>query len=472
VDEGAVEPRAGGEDPLSADRRTLVIAAAAMVALIAIGVVSAAVFTRSACGAVTPELVAMNDGGRGAVDGQIEATLADALSGLDEQQVAELLDGLALLGDDEASPEAVLRGAADVGAATALTELDGDLVATGPRLTVLHEPGPDDRQAAAAGPTAEVDEPAVVVGDGPTLYSLALVNELTGQVDAIVPVTGGLDAGECFDTAQVGIPLTFHLDADDGELLLFRVDDDGDHPEVEVRDADGSVHSERIVLGAGPPGALAERLDGLLGEELVVTARRTRADEQPPAIQARDRSSGDERWSVAPSEVAQFAPPGDEALELSLVAVTDDLVLVAVSREDRRPVQLLALDAEDGSDRWISDIEAHGVPKSVGARDGALVVIAPRGGEEEPATQQLLHLDLDDGSPTLLAARDGDRARAASSDGRLWFGVGGALTAVAGDGEQRTATLPVEVADLAATDDLLAVLLRDGDDGAVVWLAP
>jgi hypothetical protein len=178
----------------------------------------------------------------------------------------------------------------------------------------------------------------------------------------------------------VGIPLTFHLDADDGELLLFRVDDDGDHPEVEVRDADGSVHSERIVLGAGPPGALAQRLDGMLGEDLVVTARRTRADEQPPAIQARDRATGGERWSVAPSEVAQFAPPGDEALELSVVDIRGDVVLVAVSREDRRPVQLLALDAGDGSHRWISDLETHDVPRSVGARDGGLVVSAPRGG--------------------------------------------------------------------------------------------
>jgi hypothetical protein len=43
---------------------------------------------------------------------------------------------------------------------------------------------------------------------------------------------------------------------------------------------------------------------------------------------------------------------------------------------------------------------------------------------------------------------------------------------VAGDGEQRSTTLPVAVDDLAATDGLLTVLLRDGDDGAVVWLAP
>ena len=469
MDEGAVEPRAGGEDPLSADRRTLVIAAVAMVVLIAVGVVSAAIFTRSACGAVTPELVAPGNGGPAAVDDQHAAVLAEALPGLDEERLAELVEGLAALGGDTATTEEVVLGAADVGPATALTHLDGDRVATGLRLTVLHDP--DGRQAAATGAVAEVEDPAVVVGDGSTLYSLALGNELTGQVDAIVPVASGLEAGECFDTAQVGIPLTFHLDADDGELLLFRVDDDGDHPEVEVRDADGSVHSERIVLGAGPPGALAERLDGMLGDELVVTARRTRADEQPPAIQARDRASGSERWSVAPSEVAQFAPPGDEALELSLVEVTGDVVLVAVSREDRRPVQLLALDAADGSHRWSSDIEAHGVPRAVGTRDGGLVLIAARGGEDEPPTQRLLHLDLDDGSSTQLAAGDGERARAASVDGRVWFSVGGVLTGVNEDGEQRTATLPVEVADLAATDDLLTVLLRDGDDSAVAWLA-
>ena len=470
--EGAAEPRVGGEDPLSADRRTLVIAAAAMVVLIAVGVVSAAVFTRSACGAVTPELLTPDDGGPGVVDGQVEATLADALPGLDEAQVTDLIDGLAALGGDDALAEEVVVDAVDVSAATGLTDLDGERVAIGHRLTVLHEP--DGRQAAAAGPVAEVEDPAVVVGDGSTLYSLALVNELTGQVDAIVPVSGGLEAGECFDTAQVGISLAFHLDAADGELLVFRVDDDGDHPEVELRDADGSVHSERIVLGAGPPGALAERLDGMLGQDLVVTARRTRADEGPPAVQARDRASGDERWSVAPSEVAQLAPPGDEALELSVVEVTDELVLVAVSREDRRPVQLLALDADDGSERWISDLEAHGVPTSVGGHDGGLLVTAPRGGEEESPTQQLLHLDLDDGSPTLLAASDGEWARAASGpDGRVWLGVGGSLTlTLAAEGEQRTTTLPVEVADLVATEGGLVVLLRDGDDGAVVWLEP
>jgi hypothetical protein len=472
VSDGATEPPAtGGEDPLSADRRTLIIAAAAMVVLIAVGVVSAAIFTRSACGAVTPELVAAGNGA--AVDAQPEAVLAEALPELDQQQLAELIDGLAALGDDQATLADVVLGVTDVGAATAFTELDGDLVATGARLTVLHGPdGPDDRQAAASGPVADVDDPAVVVGDGSTMYSLALANELTGQVDAIVPVTAGLEAGECFDTAQVGIPLTFHLDADDGELLLFRVDDDGDHPEIEIRDADGSVHSERIVLGTGPPGALAQRLDGMLGEDLAVTARRTRADEQPPAIQARDRASGSERWSVGPSEVAQFAPPGDEALELSLVEVTGDVVLVAVSREDRRPVQLLALDAEDGSNLWLSDLETHQTPRSAGARDGGLLVTVARGGGDGTPTQKLLHLDLGDGSSAVLAASDGEQARAASVDGLVWFGVDGSLTAVADDGEQRTTTLPVEVTDLAVTDDLVAVLLRDGDDGAVVWLAP
>jgi hypothetical protein len=187
VDEGAVEPRAGGEDPLSADRRTLVIAAVAMVVLIAVGVVSAAVFTRSACGAVTPELVATGNGGPAAVDGQIEAVLADALPGLDEQQLAELVDGLAVLGRRRRDGRSCGGGERrrGHGAHRARRGPGGDR-------TSSHGPARARRPAGRGrGPVAEVDDPAVVVGDGPTLYSLALVNELTGQVDAIVPVTAG-----------------------------------------------------------------------------------------------------------------------------------------------------------------------------------------------------------------------------------------------------------------------------------------
>lgn len=423
------------------------VAAVAMVVLITIGVVSAEVVTGSACGAVVPEPVAADAGDRPLVDGGLETELADALPGL------------------------TVLGAADVGPGTGLTRLDGDTVATGPRLTVLRDPeGP---RAAAGGPVAEVDAPTVVVGDGATLFSLALVDDATGRVDAIAPVTAGLEAGECVDTAQVGTPLAFHLDAADGQALLFRIADDGDDPQVEVRDADGAVSTEPIELGFGPPGALAQRLDGRLGEELVVTARRTRTDEQPPAVQARDRASGAERWAVAPSEIARHAPPGDEALELSLVEVTGDLVLAAVSREGRRSVVLTALDADDGSHRWTSDLGAHAPPSSVGERDGGLVVTAPHGGDgERPPTQRLVQLDAGDGGTTLLAESHGEVAHAAVVDGNVLLGAGRELMLVTPDGERRAATLPARVADLVPVDGAVAVLLRDGDGGAVVWLEP
>lgn len=419
-----------------------------MVVLITLGVVSAEVVTGSACGAVAPEPVAAEVGDRPLLDGGLEAELADALP------------GLTVLGED------------DVGAATGLSRLDGDTVATGPRLTVLRDPeGP--RAAAAGGPVAEVDDPAVVVGDGATLFSLALVDDATGRVDAIVPVTADLEAGECVDTAQVGTPLAFHLDAADGQALLFRIADDGDDPQLEVRDADGAVFTEPIELGFGPPGALAQRLDGLLGEELVVTARRTRADEQPPAVQARDRASGAERWAVAPSEIARHAPPGDEAVELSLVEVTGDLVLAAVSREGRRSVLLTALDADDGSHRWTSDPGAHAPPSSAGERDGGLVVSAPHGGDgERPPIQRLVHLDAVDGGTTLLAESHGEAAHAAVVDSHVLLGARRELMLVTPDGERRAATLPARIADLVPVDGAVAVLLRDGDAGAVVWLEP
>lgn len=422
------------------------IAAAAMVILITLGVVSAEVVTGSACGAVAPEPVADDAGERPLLDAGLGTELADALPGL------------------------TVLAAADVGAGTGLTRLEGDTVATGPRLTVLSDPG--GPRAAAGGPVAEVDDPAVVVGDGATLFSLALVDDATGRVDAIVPVTAGLEAGECLDTAQVGTPLAFHLDAADGQGLLFRIADDGDDPQVEVRDADGAVFAEPIEVGFGPPGALAQRLDGLLGQELVVTARRTRADEQPPAIQARDRASGTERWAVAPSEIARHAPPGDEALELSVVAVTRDLVLAAVSREGRRAVLLTALDADDGSHRWTSDVGAHGSPGFVGERDGGLVVTAPQADGERPATQRLLHLDAADGGTTLLAETRGEAAHAAVVDGHVLLGAGRELVVVTPGGERGAATLPTRIADLVPVDGAVAVLLRDGERGAVVWLEP
>lgn len=465
-------PTSGGEDPLSADRRTLLIAVIAMVVLIAVGVTSAAIFTRSACGAVEPGAVAAGTAGD-----DLPAVLAEALPGLEPGELDRLVAGLGARdgdggdapGDGEALPLTPV-GAADVGAASDLTTLDGHLAATGERLTLLGGPAADG--GVTAGPAAEVEDPAIVVGSGPTLYSLALVNEATGQVDAIVPVTDELAGGDCIDTAQVGVPLTFHLDATEGELLLFRVDDEGELPEVELRDAEGSVWSQRVVMQVGPPGALAERLDGMIGEELVVTARRTSADEDVAAIEARARASGTQQWSVAPSEVAELAPPGDEALVIELVAVTDERVLVAVAREQRDPVLLLGFDAADGQPLWVSDLDAHAAPQLVEDRGDELLVLAQDGRDGDLPTQRLARIDLDGGAATAVHSVSGERARAVVVGQQTLFAVDQTMTAVLDDGERHSVTLPVEIIAVAGVDDVAVVLLRHGDDGAVVWLRP
>lgn len=462
------------EDPLSADRRTLLIAAVAMVVLIAVGVASAAMFTSSACGLVVPEPV---EAGR--ADGDVTAVLAGALPGLDDGTVEAVAAELEQLAG--AVPEGVpvswpgrAVGAVDVGPATGLTVVDGQLLATGPRLTVLPPPAPDATPDATpdAGPAAELDEAAVVVGDGERVYSLAEVHEPTGQISSVVPVDADLDAGDCYDTAQVGVALAFHLDAGDGQLLLLRSDDNGEHPEVEVRDADGSVWSERVQLGAGPAGGLAARLDGRLGDDHVVTARRSRPDDSAPALQARARDRGVEQWSVTPAEVAQRMPPGDEALEIEVVAITDDLVLTAVSREGGDAVLLLAFDLDDGAWAWTSELDAEAVPRWVGEADGAAQLLVPRLADGEVSGHELVAVDPATGDVSVRHGLDGAAASAASGRAGLLAAADGDMVAVGTDAPPRSAQLPVAVADLAVVGESTAVLLRDGEDGAVVWLTP
>ncbi|MEX0705370.1 MAG: hypothetical protein WD041_02005, partial [Nitriliruptoraceae bacterium] len=173
-------------DPMAADRRVLVIALVAMVVFVSVGVVSAQLFAGSPCG-----------------------DLAPSPSPVTPTEVPS-----------EASPfEAVLgpaSGAWDVGfAADGLVEVfDGRLAVTGPGMLTIGADGPDGGVLAA---------PARVVGGGDTLWSIAWMNDLTGQVDALVPIDEDLEVGTCVDTAVVGSPFAFHLDAGDGQLLLLRV---------------------------------------------------------------------------------------------------------------------------------------------------------------------------------------------------------------------------------------------------------
>jgi hypothetical protein len=93
------------------------------------------------------------------------------------------------------------------------------------------------------------------VGSGLHLYSLALTNPLTGQVDALQPLDEELEGLTCQDTALVGSPLAFHLAASDGQLLVLRVEEDGDEPELELRDpVAGQVWAAGLRLPTAPAG--------------------------------------------------------------------------------------------------------------------------------------------------------------------------------------------------------------------------
>jgi hypothetical protein len=118
----------------------------------------------------------------------------------------------------------------------------------------------------------------------------------TGQTDALVGLRGtDLEVGACVDTAVVGSPFAFLLGGGEGELLLLRADEDGDNPDLQLRDARAGARWEaRLQLPAGPPGTLAERLSAELGPETVVAARRVGPQEETelPALVSVDRGDG------------------------------------------------------------------------------------------------------------------------------------------------------------------------------------
>jgi uncharacterized membrane protein len=435
---------------MSADRRTLVTAALAMVALIIVGVVGAAIFTRSACAVIAPETVAVPG-----PSGDVEAVLAGALGDLSEEERTGLLRGLERLAG--AGGEVAL--AADVGEADGLTAVDGDLVATGEMTTVL--------SSAAEVPGAELDEDASVVGDGPSLYAIAIVNELTGQVDALAALGPDLTGQDCTDTATVGVPLAFHLDAGDGHLLLFRVDDDGDGPHLELRGPDGPLWNADVAVGSGPPGVLAERLTARLGDGLLVAARRSLPDEDVPALAAHELEDGEQRWTLDPADLEPHAPAGQGALVPRVVAVGPDVVVVASSREDDGPsaTLLAGFDPADGAHLWTSDLGVQGVPRLIGELDEGLALLAMH----DDLLEAVL-VDRGDGDHRALHATSGQSVSAAVLGEDVLLGVDRGVTRVTPEADAEAVPLPGRVVDVAAHQDRLALLLRSDDGGVVVWL--
>jgi hypothetical protein len=262
------------EDPLAADRRTLVVGASAMVGLILVGVVSAQLFARGGCTSV------------------VEPRPAEAVTaGMSPEDVVDErlapVDGARAVDILEQATGALVDAAIPVGDAVAVTELGDGLVTTGGTVVSL-----DDTLA----PIATFTTDGQVVGDGPTVFEVTVANAATGQTDAFVPLRGtGLEVGGCVDTAVVGSPFAFLLGGGDGELLLLRADEDGDRPSLQLRGADAATRWDtRVPQPAGPPGTLAERLSARMGPDTVVAARRVGPQEEVdvPAVVVLDRADG------------------------------------------------------------------------------------------------------------------------------------------------------------------------------------
>lgn len=453
----SIPPPSEPEEPLAADKRTLVIGAIATVALVLTGVVSAALFTTSACDALEPDPLPADVVGAGAEPGVVLDEAFGDIDGAGTEVLGAALDTLA----DELG---ALTGVAEVTGADAVTHAAAGVVATGPVTTALGGGG-----EVFAG--AELDG-GRVVGSGATLYALSIGNELTDQVDALLPLDATtLDAGGCLDTATIGMPLAFHLDANDGELVLFRVDEDAGDPHVELRGSDGRRWTADLEVEIAQPGVLGERLTGLATSSAVVVGARTVPGAEAPVLQAFDRSDGEPRWSVARDDLDDLGVlRGDGADRVEVLGADAELVVVRITADhasDDDAAQdggtLVALTLDDGVPLWQEPLEAR----------AGLHRLAPDG----PTVWVVLDDDEVRGL-TVAGAAVGrgaapDVATASGSGGRVALHDGGAVLAVADgsllvdrDGEPATLGEPFDVRDVVVDRAGAITLLLGAPDDA------
>jgi len=383
----------GDDELMSADRRTLVIGAVAMVGLVLVGVVSGSLFARSACADIAPQPVASPDASD---DPEL---LTSALGALPAQRAAAIRGAL----DDLTAALGPITGVATAAGAKGLAATGEGVAALGDGVVALT--GPGDAVAAAVSLGA-----GTAVGGGAHLYSLALTNPLTGQVDALQPLDEDLAGLTCQDTALVGSPLAFHLAAGEGQLLVLRIDEDGDDPELELRDpVAGQVWSADLVLPTAPAGLAGARLTAGLGPDVVVAGTRTTPGEEAPVLTAVARGDGAELWTLDRAELAAAGAglSEDGPTRAEVVAVGDELALVVLrevdgegradeeAEQDARalgPQRLLAVGRSDGTVRWDVDLMS-----------GERVVTASSAGD----TAQVVLVDLGRQRPRLLAIEGG-----------------------------------------------------------------
>ncbi len=313
---------------MAADRRTLLVAGAAMVGLVVLGVVSGALFARSACDTIAPEPIAVGEVLTGAAlaDTGSAAAVTGALGDLAPEDRVAVEDAVGEL-EQRVGPVRAVAALRDV---DRLAAVDGGVAALGGAVRVLEVP--EDGPVVARGAVSLQE--GLAVGDGAHLYSLAITNPLTGQVDALQPLDGELEGMTCVDTALVGSPLAFHLDAGDGELLLLRIEEDGEDPELELRDpVAGRRWAAELALPTAPAGLAGARLTGRLGPDAAVVATRTAAEDEVAVVTAVERSDGSPRWRLDRDELRAAGVPLPAAPVRAEVAALGTEVVVVGMRE-------------------------------------------------------------------------------------------------------------------------------------------
>lgn len=473
--DGTDEPH---EDPLAADRRTIVIAVVVMIALVLVGVVSGSLFARSACRDLAPTAT------QAPVASDPDLVVAAAFPHLDADAADALVDAITEL----AGTLGPLTGIADVSGAQHLAVVDDTTAAVGPSTTLVDATG-------EVHASATFDDLATVVGDGDALYSLALVNPRTGQVDGLQPVDGDLQPGTCVDTALVGSPLAFHVAAGGGQLALLRVGEDGGAPELELRDpVAGQVWVAPLELGQAPAGILGEWVTGAFGDREVLVGRRTRPGDEEPVLTAFARRTGDARWELDRDDLGEvLADAGPQPVEV--LQADDEVALLLIGavegpdgagddgggndaaadtgRAAGGAARLVSVDLADGAVRWAQPLPTGArVEAAVLGPDTAWLAVADDDGVS------VLHADADEvrlvdrvptGVTRLATLPDGQLVVASVNGvGLPDAGVAGGDGEAAPSADGLTLGAPFAGRDVVVADDRVTLLLAGPDGGAVL----
>lgn len=456
------------EDPADAatsDKRVLVIAMVVMLLLVTVGVVSGALFNRSACATIDPDPVAAGvAGGAGSVDEVLAAAFDDT-----GEQTRD-----AVVGALEAMAERFgpVTGVAEVTGATGLSATDRGVAALGPVTTLL------DPQGSEVLARVDVGD-GEVVGGGDALFSVAAANELTGQVDAVIPLDPDLEAQTCTNTSLINSPLAFALDASDGELLLLRIDEDGGEPELELRDADqGRVWGSPLDIGLAQPGLQGERLTGRLGPGSVVTGFRTAPGDDVPVMSGVDRATGSVTWNLQRDDLRGLLA-ADVVQVVTVWATGDDRAIVSLSPEPASepspepdpddpgatptgtPTLLIALDPDSGDRLWDVALGTGVRVRHVGFDGDAAWVTSTD--DDEVAFERF----GPEGERTQRTGTDGTDGRTAVlDDGRVATVSTEGLGLIEEDGVAAVSS-DLQARDVVTHDGSVTVLL-DGADGGTI----